>query len=207
MNLKEFFEKVVSVLQKEDLRFALAGGLVASIYREQERLTKDLDFLLLAQGDSLEIARGITEKMGLEAHVIRKADLEGGPLFAVRKKSTTPYMVLGRRKNAIGLDFILPAMPGFDSAMERAQENLIDFGFGKIPCLTVEDIILAKFYSYQNDLTRFNDLDDLKSIFAAQPDLEIDYLCEQMKRRNLTIPVPLKKLVPKTLVLLSKRKK
>lgn len=117
-------------------------------------------------------------------------------------------MIVGRKEgdpSAIGLDFILPEMPWFESALARAERNNIDFGFGKVACLTVEDVILSKFYSWKNDQTRFNDLDDLKSIFSANHPLDLAYLAGQMQRLALTVPQPIKKMVPNVLNLVSRR--
>lgn len=90
MDFKKFFIKVVKILQREKVRYALAGGLVASLYRREERLTKDLDFLIFSESKSLEKATQIIRSLGLKSHVIRKADLEGGPLFAIKRKNRPP---------------------------------------------------------------------------------------------------------------------
>lgn len=210
MNLKDFFAKVVGILKREKVHYALAGGFVASLYRQEERLTKDLDFLIFAEPHTQQKATQIIRSLGLSPHVIRKADLEGGPLFAIKKQSTPPYIIAGRVEgdsSVIGLDFILPEMPWFESALIRAEQNNIDFGFGKVACLTVEDVILAKFFSLKNDQTRFNDLDDLKSIFLAQHPLDLAYLSGQMRILGLLVPPPIKEMVPKALQLVSKRMK
>ena len=200
MNLKEFFKQVVALLKKERVRFALAGGLVSSIYRAEERLTKDLDFVILSVSDTEKTAIRIIRSLKLEPTLIRKADLEGGPLFAIKRGRSKPYIVAGRGgKDSIGLDFILPAMPWFEPALTRAEQNNIDFGFDKVPCLTVEDLIVAKFFALKNDQTRFNDLDDLKSIFLAGHELDLPYLSGQMRKFELTVPKPLKNMAPKAL--------
>lgn len=208
MNLIEFFEKVVEALQDSSVDYALAGGLVASIYRENERTTNDLDFLILSEAKTQEIASSIIRQFELSPHIIRKADLEGGPMFAIKRKNTTPYIIAGRVKNdkkRIGLDFILPDMPWFEKAIKRAQYNKIDFGFGPIPCLTKEDVVISKFYSLKNDQRRFNDLDDLKSIFQAGHKIDMSYVCGQMQKLELLVPDSLKDLVPKPILLTSKR--
>lgn len=204
MELKPFFIDVVRVLKKENLRFAVAGGLIASMYRQSERLTKDLDFLLLATSDTQKKAEKIITDFGLQATVIRQADLEGGPMFVIKRKSSTPFMVCGRQDanpSKIGLDFILPAMPWFAKALERAEKNQIDFGIGdSIPALTAEDVIIAKLYAVKNKPQRFMDLDDLQSIFAANADLDVGYLTNVMKECELVIPKELKASAPKDLV-------
>lgn len=203
MELTQFFTKVIRRLKKEKIRFAVAGGLIASVYRENERLTNDLDFLIFSKSKTRALAEKIITDFKLKPIVIRKADLEGGPMFAIKRKSTKPFMVCGRSsddKPRIGLDFILPEMPWFQKALERAEINKIDFGIGDpVPSLTVEDVILAKLYAFQNKPHRFNDLDDLQSIFQTGHDLDLAYLCHEMKLLNLVIPKELKSDAPDVL--------
>ena len=140
--------------------------------------------------------------LGLEPTLIRKADLEGGPLFAAKRGRSKPYIVAGRGgkdSSTIGLDFILPAIPWFGPALMRAEQNLIDFGFAQVPCLTVEDLIVAKLFALKNDPSRFNDLDDLKSIFFAGHELDLPYLSGQMRRLEITVPKLLKGIAPAAL--------
>lgn len=210
MDLKQFFREIIAALKKEGVRYALAGGITASIYRREERLTRDLDFLILSESNSQQKAIHIIRSFDLEPHLIRKAELEGGPLFAIKRKTTTPWIVAGRGKkdsSKIGLDFILPAVPWFQNALDRAEHNTIDFGFGKIPCLTVEDVIISKFFALKNEPSRFNDLDDLKSIFLANHPLDLAYIAGEMQRLSLSVPTPLKDLAPKALHLVSKKNK
>ena len=209
MDLKRFFAKVDGILKKEKVRYAIAGGLAASLYRKEERLTRDLDFLIFSESHTQERATQILVSLGLTPHVIRKADLEGGPLFAIKRKTSEPWIIAGRGETdstKIGLDFILPEMPWFESALMRAEQNRIDFGFGKVASLTVEDVILSKFFSLKNDQTRFNDLDDLKSILLTQHPLDLAYLSGQMQRLDLVVPKPIEEMVPKALRLVSRRK-
>lgn len=203
MDLLQFFKQVVDSLKEGGLRYALAGGLIASVYRLERRLTMDLDFLILADSKTQEIATQIIKSFELNPSIIRKADLEGGPLFVRKRRSTKPIMVAGRAKNdptKIGLDFILPQMPWFEEALERAQSNEIDFGFGPVPSLTVEDVIVSKLLAVKNNVTRFKDLDDLQSIFQAEHDLDLAYLYAQMKKIDVGIPKQIKHLVPKVIL-------
>ena len=191
MTLEALLKAVVKRLREEKAQFALAGGMATSIYRKEERTTRDIDMLILSGTDTLILAKEIIEDFGLHAGVARKADLEGGPHFAVKRKRTAPFLMVGRSKedpDKPGLDFILPDMPWFNNALERAQHNQIDFGFGAIPCLSVEDVILAKFYALKNNETRFRDLDDLQSIFAADHDLNLAYVSDQMFQLELPLP-------------------
>lgn len=208
MDFKEFFAKVVKTLDKEKARYALAGGLVASLYRLNKRLTADLDFLFFLEPHVQEKATQIIKSMGLKPHIIRKADLEGGPHFVIKKKATPALIIAGRGdgdSSKIGLDLILPAMPWFENALTRAGQNRVDFGFGRLPCLTVEDVIVSKLFSLKNDQSRFNDLDDLKSIFLANLPLDLAYLSGQMQRLGLVVPKPIKEIAPKVLDLISRK--
>lgn len=208
MNLTQFFKDVVKALKDRGVDYALAGGLVASVYRKNERLTNDLDFLITSKAGTEKTATSIIRQFKLVPHTVRNADLAGGPLFAIKKKNTTPYIVAGRPKKddkAIGLDFILPSMPWFEEAIKRAQYNKIDFGFGPVPSLTKEDVIISKFYSLKNDPTRFNDLDDLKSIMQAGHEIDMPYICGQMQKLKISVPESLKNIIPKPILMTSKR--
>jgi predicted nucleotidyltransferase len=208
MQLIDFFKRVVQALEDKNLRFALAGGMIASIYRQNERTTNDLDFLILTEGETEDSAQTILKEFNLVPHSIRKADLEGGPMFAIKRKNTPVLIIAGRPKegdNRIGLDFILPSMPWFESALIRAEHNRIDFGFAKVPSLSIEDVIISKFYSLRNDSRRFNDLDDLKSIFGAHYNLDLAYLCGQMQLLKIRVPEAIEDFAPKVLVMTSKK--
>lgn len=202
-DLIQFFSDVVAKLEQKKIRYALAGGLIASVYRETERMTGDLDFLMFAKTGYQRQAETLIKSFGLHPTVIRKADLEGGPLFAIKSNRTEVMMVCGRdksKKNPIGLDFILPSMPWFESALQRAELNRIDFGLSqKIPSLTVEDVIVSKLFALKNRPQRFSDLDDLQSIFAAKHDLDLPYILDVMMKLELMIPKELKGEAPKVL--------
>ncbi len=202
-DLIHFFKEIVEHLEHKKIRYALAGGLIASVYRETERMTGDLDFVIFSEVESLKTAQAIIRHFKLHPTVIRKADLEGGPMFAIKSERTEPMMVCGRDKNGktkIGLDFILPSMPWCESAIHRAALNRIDFGLSqKIPSLTVEDVIVSKLFALKNKPQRFSDLDDLQSIFAAKHDLDLPYILDVMMKLELMIPKELKGDAPKVL--------
>jgi hypothetical protein len=209
MNLSEFFKKVVDEFDAKEISYALAGGMLASVYRKAPRSTMDLDFLIFTKKDHLKISQDLIKGLGLNSYILRKADLEGGPMFAIKKKSTPPMIVAGRAANnqapQMGLDLILPEVPWSEGVVERAQFNKIDFGFGGIPCLTVEDFIISKFYSFNNQSTRFMDLDDLKSVFESDIRLDNLYLCSRVIELKLKIPEVLNPFIPKEILTLIKK--
>lgn len=205
MNIQIFFKQVRDELEKRNIAYAMAGGFVASVYRTEPRATQDLDFFILAKAHEDRIATELIETFGLTSRRVRKAELEGGPLFAIKKKNTPINMVVGRSKEKPGLDLILSNIKWSEGVMERAQVNKIDFGFGPIPCLTVEDILIAKFYSFENNRTRFKDLDDIQSIFQAKHDLDFDYILGRLHELNLSIPEEVELSTPKKLKKLRKK--
>ena len=100
-------------------------------------------------------------------------------------------MVVGRpadKASAEGVDILLPAIPWVTDAVRRAQANAVDFGFGAVPALTLEDIILAKLYALGAARLRAKDLDDLQSIFDAGHEVDLPYLAGQMRRFGVAIP-------------------
>lgn len=199
MMLISFLKNVVELLQKENIRFAVAGGMAASLYRLEVRTTKDLDFLIFVEGKSEQKAQEVIGKFNLNVTLVRRADLEGGPLHAIKRKSTEPMIVVGRRDKEIGLDFILPTMPWFENALNRAEKKVIDYGSVKAPTLTAEDVIIAKLYAVKNSSSRFQDLDDLKSIFEANHTLDINYLDDEMRRLGLGLPKAIVEFAPEKL--------
>lgn len=208
MTFLELFRETLERLQQEQVRFALAGGLAASLFRKRKRTTDDLGFLILAAGGTQQVAEKIILSFGYTPHIARKADLEGGPMFAIKRKSTPPYIIVGKKKDDSsepGLDFILPAMPWSPSALDRAESNRIDFGFGTIPTITVEDMILAKFYSLYNDVKRLDDQSDLRSIFKMNHDLDLAYIAGQMNVLRIRVPVSVTDVAPSELKKVSKR--
>jgi len=181
-------------LEKDQIPFALAGGLVASLYRKEPRATADIDFAILTE--DAKKAEACLRALGLKVQFLRKANLEGGPAFAIKRQNTPIFILCGRSSNEeIGVDLILSNMPWVEGALERSHANPIDFGFGAIPCITIEDLVLAKLYSVRNQSTRFMDLDDLKSIFESKNDLDWSYLNYQIKILNLSIPDLIKPFV------------
>jgi hypothetical protein len=197
MQFDKLLRRAVEELQRRQVPFAIAGGLAAGVYRPEPRLTNDIDISILA-GD-VRLGRELVESLGLSAGVVRQADLAGGPLFAIRKRNTEPCMIVGRRAGESGqpgVDLLLPAIPWVPDAVRRAQNNRIDYGFGAIPTITIEDVIVAKLAALKASPTRWKDLDDLTSIFSARSELDLVYLTGQMRRFDLVLPDALRAAAP-----------
>ena len=206
ITLKEQLQRSIEKLERRSLRYALAGGLAASVYGE-ERLTKDIDFIIDGKDDLVEIAKEILSELNLSVSVARKADLDGGPLFAIKRQNTQQMIVIGRdqeRKDP-GVDFLLPTNPWVPKALERANDNQIDFGFRKIPTLTVEDVIICKLLSSHKP-EREQDILDLRSIFqTGHNDLDFAYIAARMKKFGATLLKNLEGVAPSEIVEVSRR--
>lgn len=199
MNLDELLRAAVGELRRQQVTFAVAGGFAASLYRVQPRLTMDIDLGILADAGAQKTAVVIIEGLGLQANVVREADLAGAPQFAIRQQRTRPCVIVGRPRgepDAPGVDILLPAIPWVTDAVQRAQANAVDFGFGTVPTLTLEDILVAKLYALRAIPLRAKDLDDLQSIFAAGQAMDQAYLAGQIRRFQIVIPSAAKPFLP-----------
>ena len=207
MSLKTLFQAATHELRKRNVLFAVAGGFAADLYRHETRLTMDVDFVILTDTPGTETAVAVLEALHLKAGIARKADFDGGPLFAIRNRNTEPYMVVGRPPEAVptaGVDILLPSIPWAKEAVTRAQANQVDFGFGPVPALTLEDVILSKLYCLKAALLRAKDLDDLQSIFSAGHKVDMPYLAGQMKQLMITIPIAAEPFLPESLLTISR---
>jgi len=207
MLLEKLFQSAVVELRRRGVLFAVAGGFAADLYRDQPRLTMDIDLGILPESESEQTAISVIESLGLQAGIVRKADLAGGPMFAIRRGNTEPCIVVGRpagAPSAEGVDILLPSLPWMADAVTRAQENAVDFGFGAVPALTLEDIIVAKLCALGSTPLRAKDLDDLQSIFNAGHDVDMPYLAGQMRRFNTTVPRPAEPFLPDLVLKISR---
>lgn len=88
----------------------------------------------------------------------------------------------------VGIDFLLPVFPWIEKAVSRAQENLLDYGFGKIPTITIEDLLIAKINAISSPSQRAVDIDDIKSIFEEQKIIDAQYIISQTSNIGIEIP-------------------
>lgn len=206
ITLKEQLERAAARLESRGITYAIAGGIAASIYGEV-RVTKDVDFIIGGPENLEHAGHLLLEELGLRTTIARKADLEGGPLFAIRKKSTPAMVLIGRdpENNSPGVDLLLPANIWVGRALERAASNQLDFGSRHFPTLTVEDVIVAKLISSKAP-NREQDILDLRSIFRAKhPDLQLTYIADRMREYTATLLPSLEAEAPPELVRVSQR--
>jgi hypothetical protein len=205
MTLEKLFKQAADALRERGVPFAVAGGFAMDLYRGEPRLTIDVDLAILAGKEGVQVATSVVESLGLRAEITREADLAGGPMFAKRRKSTKPCMIVGRPPGdpgGEGVDILLPEIPWVESALHRARANDVDFGFGPVPTLTLEDAVLSKLYALNR--LRAKDLDDLQSIFEVDHEIDAAYLAGQMRRFGVTIPRQAEPFLPDWILKLSR---
>lgn len=188
----EILKRAVKSLEACGAHYCLVGGHAASLYRTQERLTRDVDFALVADDpkNSGKIAEKVIKSLGLRPVVgfIPPSEFENA-----RKRVCMITASPAKGELTGVIDILLPELPWVAVAVERAQHNKINLGFAKVPVITPEDLIIAKCYALRNSPDRFQDLDDLKSIFQSRIELDRIYLRRQLSEMNLSIPDAVKK--------------
>lgn len=183
----KLLKAAVENFEKDGVLYCLVGGHAASLYRSQERLTRDVDFAICADppSDSQARAESVISALGLTPMV---GFIAPGASEPTRRSicMITSAPMTGESKGLI--DILLPDLPWVSKAVERAQHNRLNLGFAVVPVITPEDLIIAKCYSLRNSPDRFQDLDDLKEIFLSVEDLDRDYLEISLQGLGLVVP-------------------
>jgi predicted nucleotidyltransferase len=191
-------KEIVKVLSAEACSFCLIGGHAASLYRSQERFTKDVDFALVSDTPrkSRQVAERAIAALGLRSVVgfIPHGQHEK-PRNSVCMITSEPM-----KGQLTGLvDILLPEIVWVTHAVQRAQANRIDLGFDMVPVITPEDLIVAKCFAFRNSPDRFQDLDDLKELLTHVKNLDVDYLRRQLEAYSLEVPEPVRKFAPRSI--------
>jgi hypothetical protein len=205
VDLLELFEKSYQRLEQESVQYALCGGFAANLYRDENRFTGDVDYVLSSDDDEIKLSKSIITSFGLTPKALRLAELSQAPMM--NKKQSPFVVVVGRDpddKNAPGLDFLLSTNKWAETAIERAQHHRIEVEFGAVPVITREDVIIAKAIAANNKV-RYKDLDDLQSILRSSEKIDYQYLCGQFDAHKLSLPRDLERNAPQALKVASKR--
>lgn len=166
-------------LEQRGLRYAVCGGIAASMYRPTFRLTNDLDLAVASEpacsaDELLAVLLRMLEELGM------KHALGWIPNIAAPGESSV-FLVIGETgENLPHVDFLLPRLPWVEGAVRRAQSNSIDFGFGLTPTVTVEDVIISKVYALSKEPNRFTDADDIQAILGGGNVLDEEYLAKTL---------------------------
>lgn len=198
-------KKTVAALTELPCQFCLIGGHAASLYRSQERFTRDVDFAVVASPK--ERSRAVAERAIKNVGITPKIGVI--PLGANERQRPGVCMITsepaGTDLNGL-IDILLPEIPWVVEAVERAQHNKLDLGFASVPVITPEDLIIAKCYSFQNAPDRFQDLDDIKQLFKDVKSLDTDYIRRRLHELSVAIPDAVAEHAPESLVARPKRK-
>jgi hypothetical protein len=188
-------KQAVTIFEKRGYKYCLIGGHAASLYRSQERLTRDVDFAIAAEplSRSRKLAAQAIEALGLKPVM---GFIPASPGEAARRAICMVTSSPAKNEKKGIIDILLPELPWVLQAIERARHNRIDLGFALVPVITPEDLILAKCYALRNSPDRFQDLDDLKEILENVKDLDLDYLRFNLTKLGLSIPKPVQKFAP-----------
>ncbi len=172
-------------LEKQHFRYAVCGGIAASIYRTTFRLTNDLDIAVGAlhgdqQMSEQELITDFLGQLGI------KHALGWIPNIAHGTESNV-FTVIGELGgNLPTVDFLLPRTPWVDGAVVRAQSNAIDFGFGFVPTVTPEDLIVSKVFALAHEPKRITDIDDIRSILKSETPVDKLIIGERLQRMGLS---------------------
>ena len=179
MKIFDSLKRVVKELEGESINWAIAGGVAACIYRSEPRYTGDIDIILSeASGcDARTIAQNVLTRLGYKP-IVGFITAENSP------KIGKPSLIAAREDQQgafVGIDLILPVLPWIEPAIVRAQLNKIDFGFGRLPTITPEDLIIAKLFAIQDNPSRPYDRDDVLSVCRNTSNLDRGYIASQIE--------------------------
>lgn len=199
MRLLKLLEKAILQLQDSKVHFAVCGGIAADFYRTNPRVTDDVDIAIVtsASDNVASVAENVIESLGLRSY-------SGFIAMAGTRLPDQIPIVMGRSPDTDSvqykIDFLLPTFPWVEQAVQRAQYNKVDFGFALVPLIPPEDLIVSKLFALEIEPDRFQDLDDLRSIFLARNDLDIEYIRIEMERLDLKIPDSLRGSTPEDIL-------
>jgi hypothetical protein len=159
------------------------------------RLTQEVDIALVAEDPvaSRERAEAVLRALGHEIALGWIASSRVGDPVA---------LVIGRpprESSGTTVDFLLPSLPWVEPAVERAQDDLIDFGFARVPTVTPEDIIVAKTFALTIEPRRFQDMDDTRSILVGGDPLDLAHVVREFRRLDISLPPALHADAPEVL--------
>ena len=203
--MQDLFRFVVQRLSSENIQHAVCGGVAANLYRDELRLTADLDFLVDTKNVDLDYFVQIIKDAELTPYNLRHADLKKSPMMG--EKSTPIFIIAGKDpkdKLNCGVDFLTLNNVWAESALARAQHQIVEFGQIKAPVITIEDLFIAKLFAIL-DSNRMEDLDDLEKLISAHRSLDLNYLSTQLTKHKLILPRDLESRSPDVIRIISKK--
>jgi|SRR5690606_11038260 len=143
-------EELVSTLSSGNARFALIGGLALAPHKVP-RATQDIDFL--ADGDMAESIHQLL--LGLGYQCLHRSAEAGN-----------------YQRNDERVDFIYAHRPA--SIRLLSQARALATPFGRLHVVSAEGLIGLKLQAYVNNPRRTQDLEDIKSLLAANRQMDMD---------------------------------
>ena len=175
-----------ALIQQTEFTFCICGGLAASLYRKNPRLTIDVDIAISVapEASAKDKAVAFFSEIGFATSF----GWISAPHEGISGKVSIVIGSDSIAHNSATIDLILPVLPWVSAAVKRAQENILDFGFAKLPTITAEDLIISKIFSVTMDPTRYQDLDDIKQIIASGMNLDKQYIKHILDELKLHAP-------------------
>lgn len=164
--------------------FAICGGLAASTYRTNPRMTDDLDIAVSGKKIT-DVEKAAEKTLRAIGATVSIGVIENLSLLSPHSK---PLFIGTFKQPRIlsSVDILLPSLPWVPNAVERAQHNVISYGLFAAPTLTPEDILIAKIFALMIEPNRFQDLDDIKAISTnVKLSLDESYLEAQCKELGI----------------------
>jgi hypothetical protein len=185
MKIFSELKRLAEQLKEYDGSWALCGGVVASIYRQAPRFTADIDVAIVDRDDRTaeELASEILINMKYTPIVGFVPNMSGvggqqKALVCARNERDAQF---------IGIDFLLPVFPWIPTAVQRAQHNKVDYGFSRLPTITVEDLLVAKICALRA-VERSQDAEDIRSVLKSSLDIDLDQVLKEAARLKLAVP-------------------
>jgi hypothetical protein len=194
MRIFDCLKLLVSQLNSEPIEWAIAGGVAACIYRSEPRYTGDIDIIISprrVESDAALIAEGVLKRLGYKPIL---GFIAGEKIKTIGK----PSLIAARedtKGSFVGIDLILPVLPWVGPAIVRAQANKIDYGFGYLPTITPEDLVIAKLSAIQDTPDRPYDRDDIVSVCKNSPNLDRVYIVTQVSLFQIEVPTDLRSVI------------
>lgn len=174
--LNQIFEKLVQELDKEKIRFSIAGAFAVSLYASP-RATSDIDLVtFLDKGSREKVVSILDKKFKLLQSNQQTMPMRFFELWRniVKIKNTSPIIV--------PIDFIIIPNDYLPSVLDRSV--ILRIGNSDVRFLSKEDLVLMKL-----DSTRAKDIDDIERIIKGPEKIDYDYINSWAKKYSLHIEI------------------
>lgn len=167
MNVADVARRIGQLLDADGIDYAIGGALALGVWGAP-RGTKDVDLSVFATLDEYDRVADVFERAGvLFDRAGAQKDLERVGFFRGK---------LGK----VHVDVFMSSHPHFE-AMRGRRRQVADAGGHHLCFISAEDLCVMKLV-YGRD----KDLVDLERLFAVQPDLDLAYIQDWVRRMPVT---------------------